>query len=578
MAYMQAYTMWLENEYIDDETKAELRALEGNDKEIEDRFYTDLAFGTGGLRGVIGAGTNRINKYTVGKVTQGLANFIVKQGQARMDMGVAIAHDSRRMSPEFAEYTALVLNANGIKSYIFDELKPTPELSFALRQLKATAGVIITASHNPPEYNGYKVYWDDGAQVTAPYDQEILDEVNAITDLSAIKFANKDEAVKSGLFNVIGPEIEDDYIKNVTAQVQNPEALRKNADQLKIVYTPLNGTGNKLVRRALKEVGFNHVFVVPEQENPDSEFTTVGYPNPEDPKVFELGIRLAEKEDADIILATDPDCDRVGAVVKDDSGKYIIITGNMSGSLLTHYILESRKNNGTLPADGVVIKTIVSTEMVRPMCKEYGAELVEVLTGFKFIGQKMKSYEENGDHTYLFGFEESYGCLCGTYARDKDAVVATMLICELAAKLKSEGKTLYDGLQELYKKYGYYKEEVKSVTFAGLDGLQTMTKMMDSLRAEPPATFGGIQIAAISDIKTGKKKDIAAGTEAAIDLPPSNVLKFELTDGSWVCVRPSGTEPKIKFYIGVCSDAAEASDEKIAVIKKDVDAIVAKFQ
>ncbi|MCD8035835.1 MAG: phospho-sugar mutase, partial [Clostridiales bacterium] len=493
MDYMEKYEFWLASDAFDEETKKELESIRGDDKEIKERFYKDLEFGTGGLRGIIGAGTNRMNKYTVGKATQGLANYILKNNPDGMKMGVAIAYDSRNMSPEFAEMSALVLNANGIKAYVFDELRPTPELSFAVRELGCTAGIVVTASHNPPEYNGYKVYWADGAQVVAPKDKGIIGEVNAIDDFGAIKRMDRKEAEEKGLFNVIGKEIDDKFVANIKTTAVRPEEIEKAKDMV-IVYTPLHGTGNKPVRRILKEVGFENVYVVPEQELPDGNFSTVGYPNPEDPKAFTLAIKLAKEKNADLVVGTDPDADRIGVVIKDAEGNYDVMTGNMTGALLTEYVLSGRKEKGNLPKDAAVIKTIVTTEMVRAIAENYGAELIEVLTGFKFIGEKIKQFEEDHSHTFEFGFEESYGCLAGTYARDKDAVGAAMLVCEMAAYYKNRGMTLYDGLNELYEKYGYYKEGVKSVTLKGIDGAEQIQKIMAYLRANTPDELAGHRV------------------------------------------------------------------------------------
>ena len=550
MDYLEKYEFWLASEAFDDETKAELEAIRGDEKEIKERFYKDLEFGTGGLRGIIGAGTNRMNKYTVGKATQGLASYILKNNPDGAKMGVAIAYDSRNMSPEFAERAALVLNANGIKSYIFDELRPTPELSYAVRSLGCTAGIVVTASHNPPEYNGYKVYWADGAQVVAPKDRGIIEEVNAVADFADIKTIDKEEAVKAGLFNVIGSDIDDGFVNAVLEQAVRPEEVKK-AEDMVIVYTPLHGTGNKPVRRVLKEAGFKNVFVVPQQELPDKNFSTVGYPNPEDPKAFTLAIELAKEKNADIVVGTDPDADRIGVVIKDKDGGYSVMTGNMTGALLTEYVLGGRKEKGRLPKNAAVIKTIVTTEMVRAIAENYDAQLIEVLTGFKYIGEKIKQFEEDNSRTFVFGFEESYGCLSGTYARDKDAVGAAMLVCEMAAYYKNRGMTLYDALNELYEKYGVYREGVKSVTLKGIDGAEQIQKIMAYLRANTPIEFAGHRTIWKKDYKTKEFVNIATGETEESTLPVSDVLYYNLEDGAWLCVRPSGTEPKIKFYMGV---------------------------
>ena len=576
MDYMDKYNFWLTSPQFDEETRKELEAIKGNNLEIKDRFYKDLEFGTGGLRGIIGAGTNRMNKYTVGKATQGLSNYILKNNPEGKAMGVALAYDSRNMSSEFAEMSALVLNANGIKAYIFDELRPTPELSFAVRHLGCTAGIVVTASHNPPEYNGYKVYWADGAQVVAPKDEGIIGEVNSITDFSAIKMMDKAEAVKNGLFNVVGKEIDDAFVENIKKQAVRPEEVIK-AKNMKIVYTPLHGAGNKNVRRVLAEVGFENVYVVPEQEKPDGTFPTVGYPNPEDPKAFTLAIKLAQEKQADIIIGTDPDSDRIGVVVKDNNGNYDILTGNMTGALLTEYVLGGRKEKGTLPENAAMVKTIVTTEMVRAIAENYGVKLFDVLTGFKFIGEKIKQFEEDHSYSYVFGFEESYGCLSGTYARDKDAVGASMLVCEMAAYYKNKGMTLYDGLMELYNKYGFYKEGVKSVTLKGVDGAEQIQKIMEYLRNNVPSDFAGNKVIWAKDYKTGVFKNLLTGETQASTLPKSNVLYYNLDDRAWLCVRPSGTEPKIKFYMGVKADSLEKAVEKTDALVASVDELLKKI-
>lgn len=573
MGYMENYKKWCEDTYFDEATRAELKAIEGNDKEIQERFYKDLEFGTGGLRGIIGAGTNRLNIYTVSKATQGFANYIIKQGEEAVKKGVAIAFDSRRMSPEFAEITALVLNGNGIKTYIYPSLRPTPMLSFAVRELNCTGGVVITASHNPPEYNGYKVYWADGGQVPYPRDEAIIEEVNAVTDFHTIKTANKDEAVKAGLFNVIGEEVDEAFDKNVLAQIVNPEIIKEQHD-LKIVYTPIHGSGNKPVRRVLKKAGFENVTVVPEQELPDSEFTTVGYPNPENPAVFELAIKLAEKIDADIILGTDPDCDRVGAVVKTKDGSYTVLTGNMTGTLICNYICSQKAKLGTLPKNGALVSTIVSSEMTKAIAKKYNLAYFDVLTGFKYIGEKIKEFEQTGEYQYVFGFEESYGCLSGTYARDKDAVVASLLICEMAAYYKSRGMSLYDGLMELYDTYGVYKEIIHSITLKGIEGIENMKKIMDTLRKDAPSEIAGVKVTETRDYLEDKIVDVATGRVSPTNLPKSNVLYFTLADDTWFCVRPSGTEPKIKIYFGTKADTVENAEKKIATAQDGIMKVV----
>ena len=570
------YEYWCTSPIFDDATKSELKSLEGNEDEIFDRFYRELEFGTGGLRGVIGAGTNRMNFYTVGKATQGLANFINKQGAAAK--GVAIAFDSRRMSPEFADTAACVLAANGIKAYIFDSLRPTPELSFALRTLGCTAGIVVTASHNPPEYNGYKVYWEDGAQITAPKDAQIIGEVNAIKDYAEIKKMTTEEAKAAGLYEVIGKEIDDKYMEALKKLVLHPEAIKQMASSLKIVYTPLHGTGNVPVRRVLKELGFTHVYVVPEQELPDGEFPTVSYPNPEAAEAFELALALAKEKNADLVLATDPDADRLGVYVKDaKSGEYIPLTGNMSGSLLCEYVLSQKQAEGKIPADGQVVKSIVSTNLIDAVAKAYGAELIEVLTGFKWIGKQILKNETTGTGTYLFGMEESYGCLIGTYARDKDAISATAALCEAAAYYKQKGMTLWDAMVAMYEKYGYYKDSVKSIGLSGIEGLAKIQSIMETLRNNTPAEVGGYKVVSARDYKLDTIRDMETGAVKPTGLPASNVLYYDLEDGAWICVRPSGTEPKIKFYFGVKGTSLEDADQKEADLGAAVMAMVDKM-
>ena len=565
MSYMDEYRFWLEDDYFDADTKAELKALEGNDKEIEDRFYKELEFGTGGLRGVIGAGTNRMNVYTVRKATQGLANYIIKMGGA--DKGVAIAYDSRFMSPEFADVAALCLAANGIKAYVFDELRPTPELSFALRTLGCISGIVVTASHNPPEYNGYKVYWEDGAQVTAPKDKEIITEVKNVTDYHTVKTMDKDEAVAKGLYNVIGSEIDDKYLVELKKQIIHPEIITRMAEDIRIVYTPFNGTGNKPVRRILKELGFKNVYVVPEQENPDPKFTTLEYPNPEDPKAFELALKLAREVNADIVLATDPDADRLGIYALDTkTNEYVPFTGNMSGMLIADYILRERTATGTMPENPALVKTIVTTNMADRIVEKYNVKLIEVLTGFKFIGEQIKLFEQTGSNNYVFGLEESYGCLAGTHARDKDAVVAVMCLCEVAAWCKANGKTVWDRMLEMYEEYGYYLETQYAVTLKGIDGSRQIQAIMDKLRANPPKEFGSLKVTKVRDYDKDVVTDMATGETSSTGLPKSNVLYFDLTEDSWCCARPSGTEPKIKFYMGVKGTSIEDAKAKNAAL------------
>lgn len=561
MDYKKIYEEWLENPYFDQATKAELRAISDDENEIKERFYTDLEFGTAGLRGIIGAGINRMNIYVVRRATQGLANYIIKQGGAAK--GVAIAYDSRRMSPEFAEEAALTLAANGIKAYKFESLRPTPELSFAVRELGCCAGINITASHNPPEYNGYKVYWEDGAQFTPPHDQGVTAEVLAITDLSTVKTMSREAAIAAGTYQIIGGEIDDKYIAHVKAQVVAKDAIEKMQDQIRIVYSPLHGTGNIPVRRALKEIGFSHVFVVPQQELPDGEFPTVSYPNPEAEEAFTLGLKLAKEKDADLVLATDPDADRLGVYVKDPkSGDYIPLTGNMSGSLLCDYVLSRKSEMGNIPADGQVVKSIVTTNLVDAIAKSFGVELIEVLTGFKFIGQQILKNETTGKGTYLFGLEESYGCLIGTYARDKDAVSATVALCEAAAYYKTKDMTLWDAMTAIYEKYGYYKDAVKSIGLQGIEGLAKIQSIMETLRNNPPSAVGDYDVLFARDYKLDTIKDMKTGDVTPTGLPSSNVLYYDLNDGAWLCVRPSGTEPKIKFYYGIKGTSMADADDK----------------
>ena len=556
------YEYWCTSPIFDDATKSELKSLEGNEDEIFDRFYRELEFGTGGLRGVIGAGTNRMNFYTVGKATQGLANFINKQGSAAK--GVAIAFDSRRMSLEFADTAACVLAANGIKAYIFDSLRPTPELSFALRTLGCTAGIVVTASHNPPEYNGYKVYWEDGAQITAPKDAQIIGEVNAIKDYAEIKKMTTEEAKVAGLYEVIGKEIDDKYMEALKKLVLHPEAIKQMASSLKIVYTPLHGTGNVPVRRVLKELGFEQVTVVPEQELPDGNFPTVSYPNPEDKKAFALALDLAKKVDADLVLATDPDADRLGVYAKDTkTGEYKVFTGNMSGMLICEYEMSQKKALGILPDNGALVTTIVSSNMAQAVAKEYGMKFIECLTGFKYIGEQIKFFEQTGSNEYVFGFEESYGCLVGTHARDKDAVVAVMALCEAAAYYKTQGITLWDQMLNIYNKYGYYKEDLFTMTFKGADGAKKMQDMMDAYRKNTPKQVGAYKVLRLRDYKNDVITDLATGETTPTGLPKSNVLYFELENDAWFCVRPSGTEPKIKFYAGIKGTSLEDSAKKL---------------
>lgn len=569
MEYLEKYENWLNDSAIDEKTKEELRSIKGNDAEIQDRFYKDLEFGTAGLRGVIGNGSNRMNKYTVTKATQGLANYIIKCG--KQAQGVAISYDSRHMSKEFSEYTALCLNANGIKTYVFENLRPVPELSFAVRQLKCCAGVMITASHNPPKYNGYKVYWEDGAQIVPPHDKGIITEVNAIVDFGKIKTMDKTEAIEKGLYNVIGKEMDDKYIEILKNLVLNPEIIKEMQDDITIVYTPLHGAGNVPVQRILKEIGFTHVYVVPEQEQPNGDFPTVSYPNPEDAKAFKLALELAEKVNADIVLANDPDADRLGIYAKDSAtGEYKTFTGNMSGLLIAEYELSQKKLQNKIPANGALVKTIVSSNLADSIAKEYDLKLIEVLTGFKYIGEQIKNFEETGSNTYMFGFEESYGCLIGTYARDKDGISAVMALCEAAAFYKKQGYTLCDQMQNIYKKYGFFKESQISITKEGANGAEEIKNLMERMRENIPESIGKYKVLEYRDYKKDVKRNMITNEESKTGLPNSNVLYYVLENDAWCCVRPSGTEPKIKFYVGVKANSEEEAINDLKELEKAV--------
>ncbi len=570
MDAQKKYQFWLTASYFDEETKEELRGISGDKKEIEERFCRDLEFGTGGLRGIMGAGTNRMNIYTVRKATQGLANFIIKE--KAQSKGVAIAYDSRNRSEDFAEEAALCLAANGIRVYVFPSLRPTPMLSFAVRELKCTAGIVITASHNPPEYNGYKVYWEDGGQITSPKDREIIGEVNQITDYAMVRTMEKEAALASGRYQVIGSEIDDRYMEELKKLVIHPEILRKEAKNLKIVYTPLHGTGNIPVRRVLNELGFENVSVVKAQEMPDGSFPTVSYPNPEDKAAFTLALSLAKEVDADIVLATDPDADRLGVYAKDShTGEYVSFTGNMSGVLALEYQLAQRKAVGTLPPNGAVVTTIVSGKMAREITKAYQVELIETLTGFKYIGEQIKLFEQSQSHEYVFGYEESYGCLVGTHARDKDAVAAVMALCEAAAFCKSQGMTLCDKMYELFEIYGYFKEELCTVTLKGQEGAKKIEGMMENIRSEVPKVIGGLRVTQFRDYREDVLMEMESGNKSRTGLPKSNVLYFELENGAWCCIRPSGTEPKIKFYIGVKGKDEREADERLRSLTEAVE-------
>lgn len=570
MEAKKIYEAWLENPYFDEHTKDELRSIADDAQEIEERFYRDLEFGTGGLRGIIGAGTNRMNIYTVRKATQGLSNFIIKE--KAQEKGVAIAYDSRNMSPEFAKEAALCLAANGIRAYIFESLRPTPMLSFAVRELSCIAGIVVTASHNPPEYNGYKVYWEDGAQITFPKDKEIISEVNAITDYGQVKTISEQEAKEAGRYEVIGSEIDDKYMESLKKLVIHPEIIREEAENVKIVYTPLHGTGNIPVRRVLSELGFTKVYVVKEQELPDGDFPTVAYPNPEDKNAFTEALKLAKEVDADIVLATDPDADRLGVYAKDSrTGEYVSFTGNMSGMLILEYILSQKKAMGRLPENGAVVTTIVSGKMAREITEDYHVELIETLTGFKYIGEQIKFFEQSHNHEYLFGYEESYGCLVGTHARDKDAVVAVMALCEVAAWCAHQGITLCGQMERLYQKYGYYKEGLSTITLKGQEGIKKISETMERIRGEVPEQIGGLKVTQFRDYKGDVLLELETGKRSQTGLPASNVLYFEMEDGAWCCIRPSGTEPKIKFYIGVKGGSEEEAVKKLEQMTKAVE-------
>ena len=574
MNYLDEYKKWCESDEFDEETKKELLQIKDKPEEIEDRFYKELEFGTAGLRGIIGAGTNRMNKYVVGKATQGLANYILKQGTG--NKGVAISYDSRRMSPEFSKYSALVLNANGIKTYLFDHLRPVPELSFAVRELGCTAGIMITASHNKPEYNGYKVYWDDGAQIISPVDKGIMDEVKAISDYKSIKQISEEEATGKGLFNVIGKEIDDRYIEELKKCVLNPQIIKQYGKDLKIVYTPLHGAGREMSQRILKELGFEKVYTVPEQEEPDGRFPTVDYPNPEAKEAFKMALDLAKEVDSDLVLATDPDADRLGIYAKDTkSGEYKVFTGNMSGLLIAEYRLSQMKEKGILPNNGMLVSTIVSSNLAKAIAKEYDLDFREVLTGFKYIGEQIKIEEQKQEgKKYLFGFEESYGCLISDYARDKDGISAVMSLCEAAAYYKSKEITLWDQMINIYEKYGYYKEGQVSITLEGSSGAEKIKQMMDNLRSNLPLKIGKYKVLAFKDIANNIVKDMVTGRGTETGLPKSNVLYFELENDAWCCVRPSGTEPKIKLYFGVKSNSLENAEQDLEELKNSMCEIV----
>lgn len=566
MDYLKEYQRWLESSEFDDETKKELLAIKDNKEEIEDRFYKELEFGTAGLRGVIGAGTNRMNKYTVGKATQGLANYILEQNT--QNKGVAISYDSRRMSKEFSLQTALIFCANGIKTYLFKNLRPVPELSYTVRNLGCTAGVMITASHNPPKYNGYKVYWDDGAQINSPRDKDIIKKVREVESFNEIKTTSEEEAKEKGLLNIIGEEMDDKYLGVLKSLVLNPEIVKKEGKKLKVVYTPLHGTGNTVAEKLLKELGLENVYVVPEQKDPDGNFPTVDYPNPEDPKAFKLALELAKKVDADVVVATDPDADRLGVYAKDDkTGEYMNYTGNMSALLIAEYRISQMKVKNMLPDNGFFVTTVVSSDLAKAIAKEYNLKCYEVLTGFKNIGAVMRKADETTKEKYVFGYEESYGCLIGDYARDKDGIAAVMSLCEAACYYKSKRKTLWDAIQDIYKKYGYYKEAQVSIVREGVEGAREIKQMMENMRSKPINKIGKYEVLTFKDIEKDLVKNMQTGEITKTGLPTSNVLYYELEDNNWCCIRPSGTEPKIKLYMGVKGISNKEAEEKLEYLK-----------
>ncbi len=570
--YMKKYNDWCTNPIFDEETKQELLLIAGDDSEIKDRFYKDLEFGTAGMRGIIGNGTNRMNVYTVTRATQGLANYILKQGGE--ERGVAIAYDSRNMSPEFAKETALTLNANGIKTYIFESLRTVPQLSYAVRKLGCIAGVMITASHNPPEYNGYKVYWEDGAQIVAPHDKGIIEEVKKVTNYRDVRRISIEEANKKKLYNVVGKALDKLYFNEVMKQSLNKDVIKEVGKDLRIVYTPLHGAGNIGVQTVLEKLGFENVFVVPEQELPNGNFPTVDYPNPEDKKAFKLALELAENVDADIVLATDPDSDRLGVYAKNSkTGDYMPFTGNMSALLIAEYILSEKKKRKEIPENGALITTIVSSNLAKAICDEYKLKYIETLTGFKYIGEQIRNFEATGSNTFMFGFEESYGCLVGTHARDKDGIVAVMMLAEAAAFYKKQGLTLCDQMENIYKKYGYYKEGILTITLKGADGAEKMKELVNIFRNNPLKEIAGYKVLKFRDYQTGKILDLGTKKEIETDLPTSNVLYYELDNDSWCCIRPSGTEPKLKFYMGVKEKTDKDATEKLEKLKKAMESL-----
>lgn len=567
MEFKKTYRQWIENDYIDKDTKRELENIKDDEEEIRDRFHQELEFGTAGLRGKIGAGTNRMNKYIISKATQGLADTIKSRGKQAMDRGVAIAYDTRHFSDFFAKTAALVLAANGIKVYLFEDVRPTPELSYAVRRLNTISGIVVTASHNPKDYNGYKVYWEEGSQILSNIADEITSNIKNISDYSKIKIIDEEEAQEKDLLEYIGTEIDNEYIEKV-----KDLAIREEIDKdIKIIYTPLNGTGNEPVRRVLKERNFNNIIVVPEQENPDPDFTTVGYPNPEDPKAFKYAQELGKKVDADLLIATDPDCDRVSCMVNIDSGEYIALNGNQIGALLINYILESRKEQGTLPENGVIIKSIVTGDLGKVIAESYGVKTIETLTGFKNICGKVNEIEKNGEEKFIFGYEESIGYVYGTFVRDKDAVISSMLLAEAAAYYKTKDKTLVDVLVDIYDTHGYYVEDLVNIILEGVEGKNRISRMMEQYGRDYPRDFDGIKVKKVIDFRTGEIKDIEDGSIAQDKRNlKTNGLKFILEDGSWYAIRPSGTEPKLKIYIYGKSDSLPHGRNKLDLIATEV--------
>ena len=570
MNWKQEFSRWLSYAQLDAELKEQLENMKQDEKKIEDSFYKNLEFGTGGMRGELGAGTNRLNVYTVRKATKGLASFIEKLGEEAKKRGVVVAYDSRHKSPEFAMEVAATLGARGITTYVFESLRPTPVLSFAVRHLHTVSGIVLTASHNPPEYNGYKVYGEDGGQLPPKEADELISYVNAVEDELTVEVADVEQLKTDGLLHIIGQEVDDAYAAELNNVIINKEMVEKVGKDLKIVFTPLHGTSNISVRRGLKEVGFTDVTVVKEQELPDPNFSTVKSPNPEEHAAFEYAIRDGEKVGADVLIATDPDADRLGVAVRNHNGEFQVLTGNQTGALMLDYLLSQKKENGILPENGVVLKTIVTSEIGRTIAKAYGLDTVDTLTGFKFIGEKIRQYEESGQYEFQFGYEESYGYLIRPFCRDKDAVQSVLFACEVAAYYKSQGKTLYDGLLEVFEKYGFFREDLVSLTLKGKDGAEKIQEMMATFRENPPKEVAGLTVVAVEDYKASVVTSLQDGHKEEIHLPKSNVLKYQLEDGSWFCLRPSGTEPKIKFYFGVQDSSLQNSEQKLLTIKEDI--------